>query len=176
MTHVFHARLTILMSSLSNMKKIGIIGIGNPLRKDDGIGIYLLERLRKDKDIAKKNLELIDGGTGGFSLIHDLKRFDTILIIDAVNFEGKPSGHKLIDLNDVKSKKGKVDFSTHESDLLNIINISKELKEIPESIFVFAIQPKSVDFGEGFCDEIKKNIDKIFNDLKKEIDKILVLK
>jgi hydrogenase maturation protease len=110
-------------------------------------GTYLLERLRKDKYISKKNLELIDGGTGGFSLIHDFERFDTILIIDAVNFEGKPSEHKLIDLNDVKSKKGKVDFSTHESDLLNIIDISKELKEIPENIFVFAIQPKSTLFG-----------------------------
>jgi len=58
------------------MKKIGVIGIGNPLRKDDGIGIVLLEKLVEIKDDLPDDIEYIDGGTGGMNLLHLFARFD----------------------------------------------------------------------------------------------------
>ena len=54
------------------MKKIAVIGIGNPLRSDDGIGIVLIEKLIENKESFSKNVDFLDGGTGGFNLLHDL--------------------------------------------------------------------------------------------------------
>ena len=52
------------------MKKIGVIGIGNPLRRDDGIGILLLEKLVERKENMPDDIEYIDGGTGGMNRNH----------------------------------------------------------------------------------------------------------
>ena len=48
-------------------KKIGIIGLGNPLRHDDGIGLLLLQHLQTQKKILPKNIEYIDDGTNGMN-------------------------------------------------------------------------------------------------------------
>jgi hydrogenase maturation protease len=69
-------------------KKIGIIGLGNPLRCDDGIGLLLLQHIQKQKKILPKNIEYIDGGISGMNLLHLLAQFDTVLLIDAVDFKG----------------------------------------------------------------------------------------
>ena len=50
--------------------KAGIIGVGNPLRRDDGIGIVLLEKLIEKKSDLPEGIEYIDGGTGGMNLLH----------------------------------------------------------------------------------------------------------
>lgn len=71
-------------------KKIGIIGLGNPLHRDDGVGLLLLQRLQTQRIDLPKNIEYIEGGISGMNLLHLLTQFDTVLLIDAVDFKGKP--------------------------------------------------------------------------------------
>jgi hydrogenase maturation protease len=152
------------------MKKTAVIGIGNPLRRDDGIGIILLEKLVEKKDNLSENLEYIDGGTGGMNLLHLLASYDKVLIIDAVDFKGKPGDYKIFKSNKVISQKQSIDFSTHESDMLKIIKLSKKLDECPDEILIFGIQPKDVSYGQNLSDEIKQVIDLIIKNLEKEIN------
>lgn len=147
------------------MKKIGIIGLGNPLQKDDGIGILLLEKLSQIKEELPVNIKLIDGGTGGMNLLHDLARFDKILIIDAVNLNQRPGDTKFFDINDIVSKKISLGNSTHESDFTKIIQLSKNLDEAPDKIFVFGIQPKDVSFDQNLSEDLAEKLDIIFEDL-----------
>ena len=103
------------------MKKTAIIGIGNPLRRDDAIGIILLEKLVEKKDDLPDNIELIDGGTGGMNLLHILSCFDKVLIVDAVDFKGSVGEVKLFKAEDAISEKTSIGFSTHETDFFKII-------------------------------------------------------
>ena len=66
-----------------------IVAAGNPLRKDDGIGPFLLERLREET--LSEGTTLLDIGTDGFSLIDLVQAADRVLLIDAVNM-GQPVG------------------------------------------------------------------------------------
>ena len=151
------------------MKKKAVIGIGNPLRSDDGIGIVLLEKLRQQKKKLLPDLDLIDGGTGGMNLVHILEKYDKVLIVDAVDFGVNPGDIKVFNILDVKSDKIPVAFSTHEDDLLKIIKLSKELKKCPDNIIIFGIQPKNVSFGQKITEEINRSIEFIFKELEKEI-------
>lgn len=155
------------------MKKIGVIGIGNPLRQDDGVGIVLLEKLIERKDDLPGDIEYVDGGTGGVSLLHILARFDIVIIIDAVSFGGHPGESKLFKPDAVKSQKRFVNISTHESDFLKIIELSKKLKMDPGEIFVFGIQPNDVSYGANLSPELQQKVESLFTSLKEEIKSII---
>jgi hydrogenase maturation protease len=152
--------------------KAGIIGVGNPLRKDDGIGIVLLEKIIEKKNDLPSNMEYIDGGTGGMNLLHILALFDVALIIDAVNFNGRPGESKLFKLEDICSKKSSINISTHESDILKIINLSKELGEAPKKLFIFGVQPKDTSHGDDLSPELQKTVAALTLSLQNEITNI----
>jgi len=155
------------------MKKIGVIGIGNPLRKDDGIGIVLLEKLVEIKDDLPDNIEYIDGGTGGINLLHLFARFDIVVFIDAVNFGGEIAESKFFNSEDVISKNIQIKISTHGSDILKIIQLSKNLGENPDDIFIFGVQPQDITPGTRLSHEIQENIDLLVNNLKFELKNVM---
>lgn len=148
------------------MKKIGVIGIGNPLRKDDGIGIVLLEKLVEIKDDLPDDIEYIDGGTGGMNLLHLFARFDIVVFIDAVNFGGEIAESKFFNSEEVIGKNIQIKISTHGSDILKIIQLSKKLGENPDEIFIFGVQPQDMTPGTRLSHEIQENIDLLVNNLK----------
>jgi len=154
------------------MKEIGVIGIGNPLRRDDGIGIILLEKLIERKDELPDGIEFIDGGTGGMNLLHLLAHFDIAIILDAVNFDGHHGESRLFRLDEIHSQKISLGISTHESDLLKVIQLSKELEECPDELFIFGIQPKDTSFGSGLSSELQHNIESLLIRLQTEIKTI----
>ena len=128
---------------------IGVIGVGNPLRGDDGVGISVLEELR-ERGVGEE-LELIDGGTGGISLLHHLNRFRKVLMVDAIFFGGKCGEIHLFQLSDLKDEA--IRISTHESGILDVLNLSKSLGELPE-VYVLGIQPEDVSFRTGLSEGI----------------------
>jgi hydrogenase maturation protease len=155
------------------MKKIGVIGIGNPLRKDDGIGIVLLEKLVEIKDDLPDDIEYINGGTGGMNLLHLFAHFDIVVFIDAVNFGGEIAESKFFNSEDVISKNIQIKISTHGSDILKIIQLSKKLGENPDEIFIFGVQPKDMTPGNRLSHEIQENIDLLVNNLKVELKNVM---
>lgn len=155
------------------MKKIGVIGIGNPLRKDDGIGIVLLEKLVEIKDDLPDDIEYIDGGTGGMNLLHLFARFDIVVFIDAVNFGGEIAESKFFNSEEVISKNIQIKISTHGSDILKIIQLSKELGENPDEVFIFGVQPQDMTPGTRLSHEIQENIDLLVNNLKVELKNVM---
>lgn len=157
------------------MKKpsIGIIGVGNPLRKDDGIGIILLQYLQKDSSFFSNLVSFIDGGTGGLNLLYLMNRFNKVLILDAVDFKGQPGECKFFSIDEIKSEKHVSRVSTHNEDLFQIIRFGQEMNECPNDVFVFGVQPADVCFGEGLTEELQKKLDTIVSTLKKKLKKVI---
>ncbi len=155
------------------MKKIAVIGIGNPLRSDDGLGIVLLEKLIENKNDFSKDIDFLDGGTGGFNLLHDLSKYEKVLILDAVDM-GKKAGESLFfNINELKSKKIDINISTHETDFLKIVALSEKLDEKPSEIFIFGIQPKDLSYNRGLSKEINNKINFYLTDINKKIKRLI---
>ena len=155
------------------MKKIGVIGIGNPLRSDDGIGIVLLEKLKENKKDLPRNVDLLDGGTGGFNLLHDLSKYEKVIILDAVNINKKPGETSFINIKEVKSKNKKTNLTTHFNDFFKIIDLSEKLDELPNEMYLYAVQPKDLSYVEGLSNLISKKIDLYLKDITEKIKDIL---
>ncbi|NBC25082.1 MAG: hydrogenase maturation protease, partial [Bacteroidetes bacterium] len=74
------------------MEKTAILGFGNPVRSDDGVGCYVIEQLNRSDLKMLENLSIIDMGTSAFEVLFTLKGHKKIIIVDGVINSGEPDG------------------------------------------------------------------------------------
>jgi hydrogenase maturation protease len=119
-------------------KSILILGVGNLLLGDEGVGIHVAQRLLKMA--LPPEVEIIDGGTGGFELIEHCRGKKKIIIIDAILADAEPSSVLRFTLEDVELK-WQPSYSLHQDGLRELLHFCKQLAPLPE-IIVLGIVPK----------------------------------
>ncbi|MFA5149730.1 MAG: hydrogenase maturation protease [Candidatus Omnitrophota bacterium] len=128
--------------------KVVIVGIGNTLRSDDGIGSILAARLQD-----KVPYIVYDGSSSPENYLGKIIKDtpDTILLIDAVDFGGEAGEIRFLEGEDIQTVNF---FSTHDASIsLAISYLKNSLKSA--GIFILAIQPKILVFGDKLSPEIK---------------------
>jgi len=151
--------------------KITVLGVGNILLRDEGVGVRTAEYIIKNK-LLSSNIEIIDGGTAGTALIPIVKDADYLIIIDAVKGSGKPCDLYRFTIDDlpliVKQKR-----SLHEVNLQEVFSILNLLGEnVPETVII-GIRPKEVSCGTGLSREIESVVPKAAFMVVKEVEHIL---
>ena len=115
---------------------IRIIGIGNPLMGDDGLGIASIELLRQQP--LPPQVELLDGGCGGLSLLPLLTECRRAIIIDAADFGATPGSVKILtaaDLDLIPPQAARP--SSHQPGLAEVLHFIKTLKQLPQLSLIF---------------------------------------
>lgn len=146
---------------LKNCKILVVLGIGNPMRGDDAVGIEIVKLL---KGKVPKNVKLLECQTVPENFIGEIKRFNPshVLMIDAAHFEANPGEARLIPPERISG----IAFSTHNIPLYVLAEILRET--IGAKVLLLAVQPKTTEFGEEVTPEIKnaaKNIIKTLLDV-----------
>ncbi len=139
-----------MLESLSNRLKgkVMILGVGNPVRGDDGAGPYSIEQLRGKVDVALLDCEEVPENFLG-KIVENQP--DTILIIDAMDLGMSPGTVALLE-----DKLEDMSYSTHRSSLQLFIDFVKA--ETRADVLVLGIQPKSTGFGSETSDEVKESV------------------
>lgn len=130
----------------------GIIGLGNPLKGDDGIGILLVKEI-EEKSIPS-NVRVFDAGTGGMKILHLLSDLEKVIIVDAIHFGGKPGESVFFEPDEVNSLSQSK--STHDTNFLDVLKISQRLEEEPEEVVIMGIEPKDVSLNESLSPELER--------------------
>lgn len=135
-------------------KKLLIIGIGNRLKGDDGVGSIIAGELKKR--IKKENVFIIDAENRPENYIGVIKKInpDLILIIDAFDFGSYPSDFRIFTPDRIRE----TTISTHNLSIPLLIKLV-EVKEI----FLLGIQPKNINFGEDLSPELINAVNKIID-------------
>jgi hydrogenase 3 maturation protease len=139
-----------MLESLSNRLKgkVMILGVGNPVRGDDGAGPYFIEQLRGKVDAALLDCEEVPENFLGKITENQP---DTILIIDAIDIGMSPGTVALLE-DELEG----MSWSTHRSSLQLFINFVKA--ETRAEVIVLGIQPKSTEFGSETSEEVKESV------------------
>lgn len=145
--------------------RTAVIGIGNPMMSDDGIG----PRVVSEFEDPVRGVDLIDMGTGGMQLVHVLAVYDSVVIVDSAEMGLSHGEFRLFSPDEVVSLKKTRAYSLHDWDLLRSIEISRELGEAPQSIRILAVQPASVDMGHGLSPEVERGIPRYVEELKRAV-------
>lgn len=144
---------------------IGVIGLGNPLNKDDGIGILLIQKLQ-EKDLPPE-VNLFDAGTSGTKILHILKDLERAILVDAVHLGKNPGEFLFFRPHEVKSlRKSK---GTHDTDIMEVLKISDRLEEKPAEILIMGIQPADTSIGEELSPDLEKKLPELVENLYEEI-------
>ena len=150
-------------------KRIAIIGLGNSLRRDDGIGVIILESLLNN--CQHQAIDYFNFGIASFDLMHRLQDYDVALLIDGIAAGLLAGELKIFDLEEAafsKEDSPKTTVSSHELNLKDIFRLTRDL-EIKTKIFVAGIQVQDVNFGESLSEPLKENLAQI----TKQIDKFI---
>lgn len=135
-------------------KKVLILGVGNYLMGDEGMGVHLARQLSNELD--DERIDVVDGGTGGFALMELFETYPTVILADAT-LDQKPAGTiRLI------QPKFSADFpramSTHEIGLKDVVESLILLDKLPKIyLFVMSIekvQPLSIELSEEIRDAL----------------------
>jgi len=141
-----------MLESLRNRLKgkVLILGVGNPLRGDDGAGPYLVEKLRGC--VHARLLDCEDVPENFLGQIAE-NQPTSVLLIDAIDFGMTPGATALLEGDELEG----VSLSTHHSSLQLFIKCLKA--ETKSNVLVMGIQPKSTRFGDGISSEVKETLD-----------------
>lgn len=139
------------------MKPTLIICLGNPLMRDEGIGIRLASELLAHLP-DNPDVEVMDLGTGGLSVIYAIEGREKIVFVDCAIMGQTPGLMHRFTPEQVRTKKVRMRYSMHEGDLLNTLELSRRLEQCPDDIVIFGIEPKEIAHGEGLTSELENNI------------------
>ena len=119
--------------------EILILGIGNFLMGDEGVGVHAALRLQKMK--LAEGIEVVEGGTGGFHLLQYFEEHDTVILIDATLDNNAPGTIRLIEPRFAS------DFpramSTHDIGLKDMVSALQLMNKMP-SIYLFVVSIESI--------------------------------
>lgn len=129
------------------MRKILVLGLGNTLLGDEGVGVRVIERLAEENLIP--NVELMDGGTLSFTLAGPIAEADQLIVVDAANLQAE-SGSVQAFVNEEMDHfigTGKMS-SVHEVSLLDLLSISALSENLPVHRALVGVQPEFVEWAD----------------------------
>lgn len=134
----------------NNRNHITILGIGNTLYTDEGLGVYALSSLEEIYR-TDNQVNIVDGSTDGMSLLGPVEDTDYLIVIDAIN-AGKDGG-TIIELrgDDIPAYYG-IKMSIHQLGFQEVLLASKLRERYPKHIVMFGMQPTSLELGIGLSE------------------------
>ncbi len=139
--------------------KILVLGIGNVLLTDEGIGVRALKELERMYTFPP-NVELLDGGTAGIELLRHIRKRDYLIIIDAMKCSQEPGTVVRIEGDDVP-KAFRSRISPHQLGLSDLLAAAMLTDELPKKLVLFGVEPESIDIGLDLTDTVEASVDKL---------------
>jgi len=146
-----------------------VLGLGNPLMADEGIGVHLVERLMESAD-RYPAVDFIDAGTGGLSILYQIEDRRKAIVIDCAFMDEPPGTIRRFTPDQVQSVKVLAHQSLHEADLMQIIAMARQLGQAPGEIVIFGIQPQRVEPGLGLSRTLMEKVDEYLSTILHELE------
>jgi hydrogenase maturation protease len=153
------------------LKRTIVIGIGNTLLGDEGVGVHALNRLRLEK--FPEDIQLVEGGVGGIALLNYVRGVDRAVFIDAVSGDQLGRIHRLTERDlDTRVRTLLHPMSLHDVGLAEMIKIGKTIypKEMPKEIIIYAIEIKEPEiYSTDLSKEVKDGMNRVVELIVKEL-------
>lgn len=151
-------------------KRIVILGVGNLLLSDEGIGVHVANKLMEME--LPSGVEVIEGGTDGFRLMNVVTDADRVIVVDAVKGGGEPGSIYRFNIDDVPSFPESYKTSVHQIGILEVIHLSEFLGTPPETTII-GVEPKSLDMSMELSPEVQDKIPRIIELVLEEVRKFM---
>lgn len=137
--------------------KTVVLGVGNLLLSDEGVGVQVIERLQ-ERYALPEAVQVVDGGTLGLDLLYYLEGARRLLIIDAVETDGPPGAFIRLE-NDAVPAFLALKMSPHQMGVPDMLFAARLRDLYPETIVLWGVQPGSLDIGLDLSPPVAAQVD-----------------
>ena len=148
---------------------IAIVGVGNLLLSDDGVGIHAVRSLRSEARV-RSMARLIDGGTVGTDLLAEVCGCERLLIVDAVD-AGLPPGHTVrMDFSGPDPQKIET-RNAHQSGIPGLLDDLRLLGLAPSQVVLVGVQPAAMGLGTQLSPEVAGSLPIVSAEVVRQLDR-----
>jgi hydrogenase maturation protease len=147
------------------MKRVLIVGIGNILLQDEGVGVRAVETMQ-GMDVPP-DVELLDGGTSGADLVDYLADRAKVIVIDAVDSHAAPGTVFRMTPEDLV-KGENADLSLHQLGLIDSLTMAREMGTPAREVVIYGIQPQRVYWGLELTEPVARVLPKVIEMVLRE--------
>lgn len=152
---------------MAGEKTILLLGVGNLLLKDEGLGVHAVRRLM-EMDLPP-HVEVMDGGTGGFDLLDAIEGRQKVVMIDAIKAGKEPGTLYRFAAEDMENQ-AKCRLSLHDIDVGDLLQLMDVLDVRKPEILVIGVEPKDMDSASlELSPEIEARLPRLIEVVLKEI-------
>jgi hydrogenase maturation protease len=157
---------------LSSASQTLVLGIGNTLLSDEGIGIHVLNQLKNSQHRYVLAASLVDGGTLSFTLAGMIEDCDRFIVIDAAELKDRPGTVRVFEdqaMDEFVTNGNK--RSVHEVSLVDVLSITLLGDKLPSKRALVGIQPACVDWGEHPTGDVAAAVPVAVNEIESILDR-----
>lgn len=147
-----------------------VLGIGNILRSDDGIGVYAVRDLAHKPNFG--GVLVLDVGMSILSHVEKMSKARNIVAIDAVCAGGEAGTVYRIDLDEHLAQVN-LSLDAHGFSLADAIRLSREITELPQSVILYGVEPRNLCFGTALSSPVEMVLSSLVETVSLEIQRIL---
>jgi hydrogenase maturation protease len=136
-----------------------VIGLGSPIMGDDGFGLAVLARLGERWELPE-DVELVDGGTWGMTLLPTIEDSDHVLFIDAINTGSAPGTVAVIEREQLP-KYFMLKLSPHQIDIREVLAACELRGTLPEVTVAYGAQPDVIDMSTELSPALAARVDEV---------------
>ncbi|MFH0823306.1 MAG: HyaD/HybD family hydrogenase maturation endopeptidase [Pseudomonadota bacterium] len=149
--------------------RVVVLGVGNVLLKDEGIGVRVIEELARRYTFPDR-VKIVDGGTQGLWLMSTLQECDHLVVVDAVLGGGEPGTLYRLTRRDLP-RGLRAKQSAHDSDLVEALNLCELIGQGPGSVVVVGVEPQDIQpFGLELTEVVGSRIEDLLDGVIKELN------
>jgi hydrogenase maturation protease len=139
-------------------EKTLVLGLGNPLRADDGVGAAVIESLRETLG-HEDAVDLIDGGTPGLESVLLLQGRSRVIVVDAADMGLEPGAWRTFTLDEVVPvAKAAMQGTLHDAGLFEALALAEALDALPAELVIFGVQPGSLGWEQGLTPPVRRAV------------------
>lgn len=144
------------MAHCSGVRRVLILGVGNILMADEGLGVHIVRHIRDAGPDLPRGVELLDGGTAGYDLMGLMRDFDKIVIVDALGTDDAPGSIYRFTPADAAAVPAR--WSLHEAGIMNVIQALDLAGNLPEIEFVGMVPGPVTGFGLEISGPVRESM------------------
>jgi len=139
---------------------IVVMGMGNVLLKDEGVGVHVIRMLEEWNLPA--SVRLIDAGTAALDMLQIIGAVKKLIVVDTVKGGGKPGSVYKFKPSDIKSSERALS-SLHQLGFMEALSIAERIGEAPRDVTIIGVEPGDISFGLELSSEIKNKLPDIIS-------------
>ena len=158
---------------VSSDAKVGVVGLGNILMRDEGVGVRMVEAVQER--MRDGRVLFYDGGTAILELMPELSRHEVLLIVDALESGGKPGSVYLLERSDLEElgRERPPRTSLHQVSLLEGLRMSELEGARPARVRIMGIEPERIEPGMELSGTLRDRFDELVGLLEREVVRLL---